>query len=350
MQALHKRIQRLDREAWLEERQRDHTIGGSDIAAILGTAPWRGPWDVWASKVCGHNEALTDERRAMFRRGHRWESMIIAEYEEQADDGREVEAATRGELFARHPVEAWAAASPDGLVTNPSRGDYQYQGGIECKTARDSREWGETGQVINCIDDGADRIIPRYYLTQTIWYLEATDLPWWDVAVAIPRPHDFPEHRVYRVMADRPTQERLLNFIGEWREKHLIGGAEPVPDATTGCRRQLIRQFRGSVEKRLRAADDLETELAYSLASMRQQQAALKLQITHAENRLAWRIKQAYGLQVANGARVLWTPQKGRDSVDMAKLREHFPEAAEACIKTGEPTRAFRLYGFGGDN
>lgn len=354
--ALHERVRLLPRDVWLQQRRHNNTIGGSDIACILGTSPWRGPWDVWASKRYDQSEELTPAKIAQFRRGHRWEQMIVGEYIEGADENTSVQTAPGDqEMFIRHGSETWAAASPDGLVvfTNTRFLESVAEsldpvGGLESKTDVDGRKnWGETGTVVETYTAESARLIPNYYAVQASWYMLVTGLPWWDFAVAIPRAHDFPEVRVLRLLADEGRQERLLNRVGEWRHKHLTNGTEPPTDASKGCRKQLARQFPGKQGKETRAANDAETELAYHLASLKGQKSNIEQQIMHTENRIAWALKDEYGLHIeGTRARVLWSPGKGRATIDMDKLRKQFPEAAEACTKPGKPTRTFRLSGF----
>ena len=56
---------------------RTKTIGGSDVAAILGLSPWRSPLDVWREKTLG--EADQRDTPAM-QAGVRFEPVILGRY------------------------------------------------------------------------------------------------------------------------------------------------------------------------------------------------------------------------------------------------------------------------------
>lgn len=71
------------REEWLAARR--NGIGASDVAAILGVDPRRGPLAVYTEKV-GAGDPVTETK--LMRRGRRLQSVIAEEYAEET--GREV--------------------------------------------------------------------------------------------------------------------------------------------------------------------------------------------------------------------------------------------------------------------
>jgi putative phage-type endonuclease len=95
------------RDRWLAERRT--LITASDVAAIIGEDPRRGPLAVWASKV-GDVEA---EETVPMRRGRRFEAAIGAEYGDQT--GRPVGAGQEYEI-RRHPSIPWLGATLDALT------------------------------------------------------------------------------------------------------------------------------------------------------------------------------------------------------------------------------------------
>ncbi len=95
------------RDRWLAARR--EFVTASDVAAILGEDPRRGPLAVYASKV---GEFEVKETLPM-RRGRRFESAIGEEYAEQT--GREVSAVPEYELL-HHPDIPWLAATLDRKV------------------------------------------------------------------------------------------------------------------------------------------------------------------------------------------------------------------------------------------
>jgi putative phage-type endonuclease len=92
------------RAAWLKERRQ--LITASDVPAILDLDPYRGPVQVWASKVHG----LEPQENAPMRRGRRLEPVIAEEYSEET--GRPLTRHDQHTLI-RHPEIPWLACTPD---------------------------------------------------------------------------------------------------------------------------------------------------------------------------------------------------------------------------------------------
>jgi putative phage-type endonuclease len=108
-------MEKRARAAWLAERR--SLITASDVAAILGEDPRRGPAAVWAQKV---GEVEADEA-AWMRRGRRLEVAIAEEYSEET--GRPVHALDPYSII-RHPDLPWLGATLDreteGCTANPA--------------------------------------------------------------------------------------------------------------------------------------------------------------------------------------------------------------------------------------
>lgn len=102
---------RLTRE---QEAERIHTLGASEVSAVLGVNPWRSAFDVWASKaVPGGRGPLipssTPSEQAEL--GHLMEPLILRLYCSRT--GVEVRPC---ETTYRHPELSWLTATPDALV------------------------------------------------------------------------------------------------------------------------------------------------------------------------------------------------------------------------------------------
>ena len=95
------------REQWLAARR--ECLTASDVAAVLGEDPRRGPLAVYAAKI----GAIEAEETLPMRRGRRFEATIGEEYSEQT--GRPVLAVPEYELL-HHPSIPWLAASLDRKV------------------------------------------------------------------------------------------------------------------------------------------------------------------------------------------------------------------------------------------
>lgn len=314
-----------DRAAWLGARG----IGGSDVAAVRGRSPFSSAWDVWANLQPDVQQV--DRSSEATAEGQRFEEFVLAEYRHAT--GRD---ATRLEhVVVTHPEFCWATGSPDGFVG-------ALEGGLELKTYRQAGGWGESGTVIEAYSIEADEVVPPYYLDQAYWYLEVTGLPWWDIAVWLPRRWGFPELRWFRVMADRRHQRSMLLEVARWRQRHLVDGVMPDADASAGCRRYLSSRP-ADPAKAVRDATDDEAALVQRLAWARETKRQAEAAERQAEAELGMLLGSTYGVRVAEG-RCLWVQSRGRPAVDLDRLRREFPAAAEACVSQGQPFRKFQLY------
>lgn len=183
-----------EQDAMVEQMENDdapldteHTIGGSDVGAILGHVRWRSPLDVYLEKL-GIKDRDADSEAAYW--GRKLEPEVLRRYAEkegayvlarttEGDDdtyqvltpagtswrvrrGGDHSFGTAIEILAglRHPRHTWATGHPDGLVVDPDDGSVLR--GVEGKTTSAWRqdEWGP---------DASDQV-PKSYVLQVQWY------------------------------------------------------------------------------------------------------------------------------------------------------------------------------------
>ena len=158
---------------WVDARQ--HGIGGSDAAAVLGLNPWCSPYTLWCRKSGLLPPVEQTEAMAW---GHRLEDAIAAYYAEKT--GFEVwdeataetinadrEAYPDGVLY-RNCERPWQLASVDRLIWDDNR---QRLGVLEIKNV------GERSR-----DKWADGV-PDYVRAQNLHYQSVLGLDWGAVAV-----------------------------------------------------------------------------------------------------------------------------------------------------------------------
>jgi putative phage-type endonuclease len=110
-----------DRAEWLERRL--HSLGASEVPAVLGVDPRRGPTHVYASKL----GLVRTEETSQMRMGRRMEPVIADEYAERT--GRLVR--NLGAFtIKRHPDLPFLTATLDREVIAP---DQAGPGPLECK-------------------------------------------------------------------------------------------------------------------------------------------------------------------------------------------------------------------------
>jgi putative phage-type endonuclease len=126
------------RERWLARRR--ELITASDVAAILGEDPRRGPLVVYAEKI----GALEPGDNPYMRRGRRFEPVIAAEYADET--GRPVFDLDPYEIVI-HPDIPWLGATPDrmtaGCERNPAPAEGRAPLELKNVTGGNVREWKE---------------------------------------------------------------------------------------------------------------------------------------------------------------------------------------------------------------
>lgn len=282
-----------DRASWLAGRKSvPCSLGGSDIAAVLGRSSYRGPWDLWAEV---HNpEALpTRDEPDHFdvrSRGHIVEPALIRWWRDAAR-----KKVNDSLAIARHAEHPWAAYSPDGMV--------EGGGLIEAKTfgSPDRDKWAKPlpegaprplpeAPWVDHVVTGAglrdavlDGLLPDGYAYQIVHGMWVCGAPWVDVVAVecglsvVPISisaggritHDawtvnqWPPVCI-RVERDERLVSWLANTVTAWRQRHLVEGVEPDPDSSRACRRALV--YRNRPGTREAASDDLDLVAAYQEA------------------------------------------------------------------------------------
>lgn len=115
-------------DKWLREKRT--VLGGSEVPAVLGVDPRRGPLDVYTDKVRGYS----NEDKDVFFIGHVLEDPIGRIYERMT--GRDVGNVGATEI-QRHPDIPWLGVTLDritwGSESNPAPGDIWTNGPLEIK-------------------------------------------------------------------------------------------------------------------------------------------------------------------------------------------------------------------------
>lgn len=199
----------LPREQWLEVRRRG--IGGSDVAAILGMDPNRGPLHVYLDKR-GQPERRNPRLERAARRGHRLESLVAEFFCEET--GHQVVDAPGTLQHAEHP---WMLANCDYLVVEagatPAPGG--VAGPLECKT----RTWRAAAR-----EGWGGEEPPDGPALQAHWYLAVTG---YQVAYVAGLVDD--DLVWYRIKRDEELIEHLITVVGRFWHEHVLAGVPPEP-------------------------------------------------------------------------------------------------------------------------
>lgn len=297
----------MDQAKWLEERRKG--IGGSDIAAIMGLSPFRTAYQVYQEK---RREVEDFQGTATMDWGKRMEPAIRQWYSDTT--GRSV----RLPEIMQHSKHPFMLATLDGFTDDPR--------GVEIKTARSGKGWGEPGT----------NEIPDYYALQVHHYMIITGFPVFDVPVSIGGSSPV----LYEVPADKEIQEMILDAAANFWQRVVDGNPpEPVTYADAVARFGKINAA-GSVIA--------SQEVVDAWGSMKAARKAVE-DFTAKEEEAKGRLIIAIGeggdeLVTADGQRLCtYKLGKGITRLDSKSFAEDNPELYQKYLKTAEPCRRFLL-------
>jgi len=270
--------------AQLEERRKH--LGSSEIAAVCGLSPYRGPFDVWAEHV-GLCEPFAGNEYT--RWGERLEDDIADAYA-ATHPGVDIQTCeTR-----QHSEHPWMAATPDRLILSSDDGRWL----LECKAPswRQLFRWG---------DEGTSNI-PEEYLAQVLWQLYVLDLQRCDVA-AFFGGACYREYSVMRGQCAELESAIIAEATRFWNE-HVIPQKAPPVDGTGATLRYLANKYRDHNDEIRPSSAEAEVA-AKRLRNLRRTRSATGKDIAVEENRLKAIIADSAGIDTSCG-RIMWRRSK----------------------------------------
>jgi putative phage-type endonuclease len=217
----HISIEGMDRNTWLEKRQK--SIGGSDVGAIMGLSDYGSRLTVYLQKK---GIVKNDEESPAAHRGKILEPVVRQVTREQFPD---ILAPEVPYMF-NHPEYSHMGANIDGLIfadkaVTIGGKEIQGMGGHEIKSSKTGYGFG-------------DEEIPDAYFAQVQHYMEVLDLPWFLLSVYI-MDNDSIKHYVIdknpEFIADMLAQEK--DFWENYLEKSIMpaaAGIDNEEDMITG--------------------------------------------------------------------------------------------------------------------
>jgi putative phage-type endonuclease len=309
-----------------QNRDRNHGIGGSDVAAILGLSPYKTPLELWAEKV-GH-PAHKQQDAVHLRFGQFVEPFVASEFERLT--GLHTQEHTEALTHPEHDFmyghidrfvvkDVWDLAVLDGKVCTDSL--------LECKTAGlfSKDDWGPAG---------SDQV-PSAYLLQCVWYMAITGCSTAHIAVLIGNA-DF---RVYRIERDLELEALVIEKAKRYWFDHVLEGVPPTPQTVNDLRLLYPHE---DPNKAVQA----DSEVMASLAQLRALQEESK-SLDEKSEQLKLQIMQAMGeaQTLCLGSEVLatWKSPKPSQRIDTSLLKKDFPEIARQCTVSTAAARRFLI-------
>jgi putative phage-type endonuclease len=235
-------------------------VGGSEVAAVAGLDPFRGPLDVYLSKV----EGKEFEGNFHTERGTFMEPGVAAWYAHRTGSTlREV-----GTIV--HPRNPLVLCTPDRLALKEEERDLS----IKVPGPHAFSKWGEAGT-----ED-----IPDSYFIQVQWELIALRELYGIRRAHVAAPIDG-DLRIYPVEADESLQGQLVEQVERFWRNHVLTKTPPPVDGTTSSTEWLAERFPQAMGEVLTASDDAESWVQRLKAAKAEKAKAEALE-EEAKNRL----------------------------------------------------------------
>lgn len=328
---------------WLAFRY--NGVGGSEIGTILGLNQYESNVKLFYKKL-GEVEDIPDNIH-MYA-GRILEPVIADEYwryydPEDPDKTNFLKNAAEGKIIRKcHKVNAYiinpkfphAFASIDRLI---NKNGTDSEGILECKSINSysAKSWVEG--------------IPPQYLAQLQHYLMVTELPYGELAL-------LKDGKIFDVFPFERNEE-FINYIREatdefWdlvtRARILKQNGEPYEQLEPSPNNQ--EAYTDFLKERYKAEDKAIApnayyfELAEKIKLKDAELKALDEEIEGWKNEIKGYMKECDVMDFGpKTGKITWKEQKGKESVDIAGLRENHPEIADRYVTRGMPYRVLRL-------
>jgi putative phage-type endonuclease len=285
-------------------KNRELSIGGSDIGAILGLSKFRTPLEVWMEKTDKETKQLDS---LPLRFGSFAEEFVASEYARAT--GFEL---LHDESIYIHPTHPMMSAHVDRFVLGNGLSKPATRL-LECKTANPFArgEWGEPG---------TDQV-PMSYLCQCIWYMAITGIEQCDLAVLFGN-SDF---RIYEIARDLELEALVIEKAVHFWNEHVLKDTPP-PAQTEGDYQAL---FKKSDPSKTIEANPETVELIRKLQSLSMQSGDIDEQITQIKQHIMNEMKEAEVLSYQGNVIATWKAPKPSFRLDSKRLELEEKEVFE---------------------
>jgi putative phage-type endonuclease len=296
------------REAeWLQRRR--SVIGGSDVAPVMGMSRFRSPWDVYMDKTGQSQDSGPDG--SVKDRGRYLEPGVAKWFA----DARGMTIVPRDQYEVIIGPEPWMGASVDAFVEDASG-----RHGLEVKTARSSKGWGESGSDV----------IPVDYMLQVQWYMAVCGHDHWFSAVYFNVSDEF---RWYRIARSDAALAKIVPYCRAWWEKHVVNGIAPPIDGSDGASAWIAGTF-PSAEEDERPGTPGEQDMAMELERIKVKKREIEKKEKELRNRIAASIGKSRGIYFRESGNSVQYREESRRSIDEKALKQKYPEIANELTVT----------------
>lgn len=308
-------------EAWLKARQGG--IGGSEVAALVGASEYDTPFSVYRNKKTGGRD-LSDVPAVEW--GHRLEEVVAAKTADMVG----LSSRFAGGLWADREKE-FLRVTPDRFACKPRA--WRAIGVIECKTAGDDEYW-----ISGDIRPGGSGSgsAPLSYQAQIQWQMGILGLPiGWLGCLVMGRERQF---FVVEVHFDKDWFAEMTHAAEEFWTRCILGDELPTHDLAHPKTEALLKELHPSVTlPSVQLPEEAEEWLdSYREAKDTAEKATRRLNS----------IKNAFRMWTGDAGagylgdrKVVSYPEVLTSAVNVALLRERYPEVAEAVTVSNRHRR-----------
>lgn len=289
--------------------QRRLGVGGSDIAAICGLYK-RTPLDIFLEKI---GQKKPQETNDSMHWGNILEDVVAKEFARVK--GFEV---YEPKETLVHPEFPFMRGNLDRLIVG-------QDALLECKTAKFSQDWGESGT-----DE-----IPPGYLLQVAYYCAIANVSMAYVAVLIGN-SDF---RIFEYKRNMELENKVLEIVKDFWCNHVVP-KKPPQARSMG---DIISLFPQSDKEKILVASEKTETLFYKLKDIKEALKPLEQEFEETKTQLCIELGDAEVLfDPANGKLATFKTQTA-ERLDTKKLKTENPEIFRNYVKISE-SRVFRMY------
>lgn len=308
-------------EAWLQARLGG--IGGSEVGALVGISDYETPFSIWNIKKHGGKDL---SGKTAIEWGHRLEDAVAEKIADEIG------------LVSRFAGGLWADRERDFLRVTPDRfackdRSWNAEALIECKTAGDDEHW-ESGTILP--GGGGTGSAPLGYQAQAQWQMGIIGLPVCFLGcLVLGRERSF---FIAEVHFDAEWFGELTDEAERFYVQNVLGDEPPMHNLRHPKTEELLKELQPNVvQKSVNLPDDADEWLAdYKAAKVAVEEATANLDAIKNYFRM-WTGDAGAGY--IGERRVVSYPEVKSSRVDVAMLREKYPEIAQAVTVTGHYRR-----------
>ena len=309
------------RPAWLAARQGG--IGGSEVGALVGVSEYETPFSVWNAKK---SEGKDLSGVAAVKWGHRFEDAV-------AEEAAEVIG-----LVSRFAGGLWAdrerpflRVTPDRFVTKPRA--WKALGVIECKTAGDDEHWADGTIHPSAHGTGS---APLSYQAQAQWQMGIIGLPICYLGcLVLGRERSF---FTVEIHFDKEWFSELADEAERFWVQNVLADEPPMHNFRHPKTEELLKTLHPSVVipsvQLPDDAGDWAKDLKAAQANLKQAEA----EVDAIKNYFRMWTGDA-GAGYLGDEKIVSYPEVKTSGIDVALLREKFPEVAEKVTRTSHYRR-----------